>query len=177
MQTDMILVNRAPVLTLWGAVVAERLGYAPDTALTLGRALAAINAQSKGRTLGIFQAAAGSGEPVRAAPREAEPEQRAVELMGRELTLVKTPAGDRAAIKGEIVEPEAIERYLAGKLGDDLPRVRAAMETLAGSLPPSRLADRAFALYEAFRPAIPAGVKGWGAPGELDLAKVRSLGR
>lgn len=30
-------VNRAPVLTLWAAVVAERLGVAWDEALTLGR--------------------------------------------------------------------------------------------------------------------------------------------
>ena len=30
-----IRVNRAPVLTLWAAVVAERLGHRPDTALSL----------------------------------------------------------------------------------------------------------------------------------------------
>jgi len=34
-----ILVNRAPVLTLWTAAVAERLGHPADTALTLGRAV------------------------------------------------------------------------------------------------------------------------------------------
>jgi hypothetical protein len=33
-------INRAPVLTLWAAVVAERLGHPADTALTLGRAVA-----------------------------------------------------------------------------------------------------------------------------------------
>lgn len=33
-----IRVNRAPVLTLWATVVAERLGYPPDTTLTFGRA-------------------------------------------------------------------------------------------------------------------------------------------
>ena len=32
-------VNRAPVLTLWAAVVAERMGHSEETALTLGRAL------------------------------------------------------------------------------------------------------------------------------------------
>jgi hypothetical protein len=50
-----ILINRAPVLTLWAAVVAERLGFKPDEALSLGRALAGLNAQSKGRRLGIFK--------------------------------------------------------------------------------------------------------------------------
>jgi hypothetical protein len=31
-------IDRAPVLTLWVAVVAERLGYHEETALTLGKA-------------------------------------------------------------------------------------------------------------------------------------------
>ena len=35
-----IKVNRAPVLTLWAAVVAERLGHDRDAAITLGRAVA-----------------------------------------------------------------------------------------------------------------------------------------
>ena len=51
---DKIQINRAPVLTLWGAVVAERLGYEPDTALSLGKCLAGLNAQAKGRVLGIY---------------------------------------------------------------------------------------------------------------------------
>jgi len=32
-------IDRAPVLTLWASVVAERLGFDRDEALTLGRAL------------------------------------------------------------------------------------------------------------------------------------------
>jgi hypothetical protein len=47
-----IQINRAPVLTLWAAVAAERLGFHPDEALSLGKALARLNAQSKGRRLG-----------------------------------------------------------------------------------------------------------------------------
>ena len=42
--TPPIRVNRAPVLTLWAAVVAERVGHPPDTALTLGRAVAGSSA-------------------------------------------------------------------------------------------------------------------------------------
>ena len=47
--------NRAPVLTLWAAVVAEVLGVEYDEALTLGRAVAGLNAYSKGVSLGLFQ--------------------------------------------------------------------------------------------------------------------------
>jgi hypothetical protein len=49
-----ISINRAPVLTLWSAVVAQRLGFAADDALTLGKAVAGVNAQAKGRRLGSF---------------------------------------------------------------------------------------------------------------------------
>jgi hypothetical protein len=58
--------NRAPVLTLWATVVAERLGFDRDEALSLGKALAGPNAQTNGRRLGIFQPA----EEKSAAARE-----------------------------------------------------------------------------------------------------------
>ena len=48
-----IYINRAPVLTLWAAVVAERLGFRRDEALTLGRAVAGLNAYSKEVSLGL----------------------------------------------------------------------------------------------------------------------------
>ena len=41
---SLIMVNRAPVLTLWAAVVAEVLGFEHGEALTLGRAVAGLNA-------------------------------------------------------------------------------------------------------------------------------------
>ncbi len=48
-----MIVNRAPVLTLWAAVVAERLGsHTADTALTLGRAVAGSVARVKARNSG-----------------------------------------------------------------------------------------------------------------------------
>ena len=37
--------------------------------------------------------------------------------------------------------------------------------------------SRAFALYEEFRPEIPAGTKGWGAKGELDLDRIDALAK
>ena len=48
---ERIEINRAPVLTLWGVVVAQRMGYDREAALTLGRRLAGLNAQAKGRRL------------------------------------------------------------------------------------------------------------------------------
>jgi hypothetical protein len=71
-----------------------------------------------------------------------------------------------------------VERYLRSKFGEFLAPVRPAMKGLAASLPPAELARRAFGLYELFRPAVPEGVTGWGAKGELDLDRVReAVGR
>ncbi len=50
-----ILINRAPVLTLWAITVAGRLGFDRDEALSLGKAVAGLTAQSKGRRLGVYK--------------------------------------------------------------------------------------------------------------------------
>jgi len=47
--------ERAPVLTLWASVVAEVLGFGHNEALTPGRAVAGLNAYSKGVSLGLFR--------------------------------------------------------------------------------------------------------------------------
>ncbi len=72
---------------------------------------------------------------------------------------------------------EGAESYLETKFGDHLEAARAAMTTLAHAFRPRVLAAEAFFLYEAFRPAIPEGVKGWGAKGALDLRRIRSLAK
>jgi hypothetical protein len=167
-----IKINRAPVLTLWAAVVAERLGYDRDEALTFGKGVAGLNAQSKGRHLGIYEEK--KDKDGRAGKQE---KLEFVEVLGRGIPAVKTSKGLRATIKGDQIEPESVERYLRQKFGDDLEDVRAAMQELAGSLPRGKLAQTAFTLYEKFRPDVPEGTKGWGAKGELDLDAIRSLAK
>ena len=49
------------------------------------------------------------------------------------------------------------------------------MERLSAALSPEELNRRGFALYEAFRPDIPAGARGWGATGELDFERIIGL--
>ena len=162
-----IRINRAPVLTLWAAVVAERLGHDRAAALTLGRAVAGLNAQSKGRRLGVFEE---SAEKPPRAKRE-----RLVPLLGRQVPAVKTPRGLRAVEKGKPGSSTSVERYLKEKFGDALPAARSAMEALARAYEPEELEEAAFPLYEQFRPKIPSGTRGWGAKGTLDLDQLRSL--
>jgi hypothetical protein len=173
---EKVNINRAPVMTLWVAVVAERLGYDPDEALTLGKAVAGLNAQSKGRRLGIFEERAVEEEVARPKARPAG-EQLLVTMLGRLVPAVHTERGIRATAKGQPIDPESVRRYLEHKFGADLAAARAAMAALAASYEPQRLAAQAYSLYTKFRPRIPEGAKGWGAAGELDLGFIRSLAK
>ena len=172
---DTISINRAPVLTLWAAVVAERLGFEREEALTLGKAVAGLTAQSKGQRLGIF-----TPSPAEVRKKRAEKAKEAgvfrVALLGRAVPVLQTDAGLRAAGKDQKpVDPASVEKYLKSKFGEALPAARAAMTKLAKSRKPEALAEEGFRLYEAFRPSVPAGTRGWGAKGELSLRKIEDL--
>ncbi|HEX5837172.1 MAG TPA: hypothetical protein VFY26_05025 [Anaerolineales bacterium] len=176
MANKKIKINRAPVLTLWATVVAERLGYDEETALTLGKAVAGLNAQSKGRKLGIYEEKSEEEKEKESKGEKKPAETEFIEILGRGVPAVKTPNGLRAAIDGEPIHAESVKTYLQQKFKDDLAEARAAMETLAKAFTPRQLESKAYGLYEKFRPEIPEGKKGWGARGELDLEYIRSLG-
>ena len=172
-QINRVTVNRAPVLTLWAAVVAERLGFDWNEALTLGRAVAGLNAYSKGKALGIFHP-----KPKELAEKRKKlkhGEELQVNLLQRTVPVIRTKEGLRAVSKGNPIAPESVQRYLEGKFGDAFAAARNAMAALAKSLPPADLAATAYPLYEKFRPEIPAGKKGWGVAGVLDLGRIRSM--
>jgi hypothetical protein len=176
MATSQITINRAPVLTLWAAVVAERLGYDHDAALTLGQAVAGLNAQFKARRLGIIEESTDQGQKTAPSARKrAKPSL--VTLLGRSVPAMNTEQGLRATRQDQPIDPRGVTRYLQQKFGDALPDVRAAMAALAAAYPPEQLAAKAYALYEQFRPAIPEGTRGWGAVGPLDLDLIRALAK
>ena len=82
--TTSIRVNRAPVLTLWAAVVAERLGHPPDTALSLASHVAGTAARAKARRLGLAE------EQAEGRPRPAGALRRTLRLLGREIPVTGT---------------------------------------------------------------------------------------
>jgi hypothetical protein len=168
-----IYINRAPVLTLWAAVVAERLGFRRDESLTLGRAVAGLNAYSKGVSLGLFRPSPKSVKDRR--KRLTRGRRLKVDVLRRAVPVVRTPDGLRALSSGRPISPTSVQRYLQGKLGERLAAARAAMRRLARSVPPKTLAANGYALYVKFRAGVPTGVKGWGAKGKLDLALIRRL--
>src|SRR5215831_16430509 len=104
-----ISINRAPVLTLWATVVAERLGFDHDEALTLCKALAGLNAQAKGRRLGIFKP---HEEKANKAREKERGEEFWIELCGRPLPAKNTKDGIRAVKGAQVIEPEGVRRYM-----------------------------------------------------------------
>src|SRR5262249_46078063 len=155
--TRIIAINRAPVLTLWVAVVAQRLGFAAEEALTLGKSVAGLNAQAKGRRLGIFKP---HEEKAKEAREKGRGERFWIEVLGRPGPATNTEDGIRAVRGGKPIDPDNVRRYLEGKFGENLKVVRSAMQRLSRAYRPQELAHNAYRLYERFRPDIPAGKKG-----------------
>ena len=82
-----------------------------------------------------------------------------IENCSRQVPAVNTTDGIGAVIKNRSIDAKRVERYLESKFGESLETVRAEMHDLA----------------EAFRPAIPEGVTGWGAKVTLDTDRIRSV--
>ena len=170
-----VQVNRAPVLTLWAAVVARALGHPWDEALTIGRVVAGLAAYRKGVSLGLYEERPPEAKTTDRAARP-EGETRRITVMGFPVLEVRTPQGWRAVDReGRPIRPEAVERYLRRRFGAAYPAVRAALEALAAAYPPEELARRAWSLYVAFRPQVPKGIEGWGKKGVLDLERIEAL--
>jgi hypothetical protein len=168
-------VNRASVLTLWAAVVAERLGHPPETALSLGKAVAGTAARAKARRPGIAEESDQVKERHDASPAR-KPDT--AELLGRKIRLTHDKDGVVLADdgSGKPTPAKPVEAYIAKAFGDHPAEVRKAMEALAAKFEPEELNRVGFRLYEHFRPEVPSDVKGWGAKGLLDLKNVRSAG-
>lgn len=98
-----------------------------------------------------------------------------VDLLHRAVPAKNTDEGLRALSGESPIRPESVQKYLESKFGDALDEVYKVMVGLAKSIELSRLAEKAYGLYEKFRPAIPPGKKGWGASGNLDLDLIRKM--
>jgi len=169
-----IKINRAPFLTLWASVVARRLGYGEGEALTLGRAVSGLTAQSKGRRLGIYTPSSeASKQKVRAQREEIGAET--VEMMDREIPCVRTPDGLRALSKTSPTDPESVRKYLRGRFKEALSTVEEKLTALAETFEPEELDRVAMDIYMRLRPNVPKGREGWGKTGLLDTVKIDEL--
>jgi hypothetical protein len=112
-----IRVSRAPVLTLWATVVAERLGYPSETALTLGRFVAGSSARAKSRRLDISDEKQ-DAEERHARAAELKPRRQTVHLLGRDIPVVAAGNGTlRAEDDVKPASAKSVQSYIARAFG------------------------------------------------------------
>jgi len=163
------VVNRAPIMMAWAFVVAERLGFKREEALSIASVYTEMNAISKGVSLGIFDENKRRG--VEASPSGSQPY---VDLMGRRVPLYQTASGSwRALSSGAPVAPTAAFSYITRALRQTAPHVLGALRLLAASYAPAELNRKGFSLYADFRPSV----EGWGHRGEVKCASILALRR
>ncbi|THH08656.1 hypothetical protein EW145_g2574 [Phellinidium pouzarii] len=173
LRTKSAVVNRAPVMTAWATIVAERMGFKREEALSIASAYTEMNAISKGVSLGIFEQGKGKGMEIRKG--ESQPY---VDLMGRRPVYTNRSSEWRALVKSEPVEPATAFAYVSRAFRQTLPFITGAMRLLAETFSPLELNEKGFGLYAEFRPEV----DGWGKRAEmrcstiLSLRKVRSAG-
>jgi len=126
-KNGVIRVNRAPVLTLWAAIVAERLWHDADAAITLGRAVAGSSARVKARAIGLEEKREDSG--VRGGAKPAP--RQIVHLLGRDLPVVERNGSPYALDHDKPASPRPARAYVEKAFGEHLLAVRKAMEALA----------------------------------------------
>eukprot|EP00271_Cylindrocystis_brebissonii_P007311 TRINITY_DN20689_c0_g1_i1.p1 TRINITY_DN20689_c0_g1~~TRINITY_DN20689_c0_g1_i1.p1 ORF type:complete len:542 (-),score=84.23 TRINITY_DN20689_c0_g1_i1:145-1770(-) len=161
-----VWVNRAPVLCLWAAVVAQREGYSWEEGVTFGKFISAKCGAAKGHKLGFNTGSLCPGD---------EMGLEEFEVCGMRVPGVRTPDGVRAVL-GRPLSPGVAETYLLKAFTVNLQACKVSFENLARKYSPRDIGSVAFRLYEAIRPEIPAGAAGWGAKGVLNLAVVNSMG-
>ena len=175
-EEDAIIINRAPVLELWGGCVTSFLypSLPWDLCLSAGSAISTICAVSKGRAIGTMEKPdpETSEKKKRERRKKAEKEQlEELEVMGFNLKLK-----DGTAMFGDKPK-KANEVALKKKFGDEqYERAKAAFQdALSGwKDQEEELDSRAFHMYEDFRPNVATGQKGWGRKGQLSLETVKS---
>ena len=133
-------VNRGPVMVMWAAAVALKLGHGRDTALSLARAVTNAFSRHKAKHLGIDLRATSQLSPR--ATASGEPSE-SVWLMREELPVANTAFGLRARdpASNRIIHPGPVWDHLLRAFGPVLPAVHGAMALLAASLSKETLAD------------------------------------
>ena len=184
---SVVSINRAPVLTLWAAVLAH-VGPAQLpwlSALTVGKAIAGMIAQARGRSLGTFDSSVGNSHKRQKTEQEKEAEASDVQVMGIKVHMARVGEHSYATISNKPVNASQVDSYIHSQFATHRPRVLAVMNYLArcmmarGADGEADVAGRyAFTLYETFRPNMADGSQpGWGQKGELDLRNMAEMGK
>jgi len=169
LKTKFAIVNRAPVMTAWAMVVAERMGFKRQEALSIASVYTELNGTSKGVKLGIYEEEKGKGMEA-----TQEGSQPYVDFIGRRIPVLYTQTSQwRALLKGELVTPSSAYKYITGAFRQTTGHIVGAMRLLAATYPHQELNRLAFSLYAEFRPET----DGWGKKAEIRCENILNLRR
>lgn len=178
-----IVINRAPVLQLWAASVAQFLHDDDDiswtTSLSVGSAIATLCAISKGRSIGKMEPADPDkqvGDKNHRGKR-----QKTESAADQELKVMGFPMhvkNGQVTVQGK--PKTANEDALKAKFGDQAyhlvkDAMHDALEAWKGR--EADLDKSAFGMYEHFRPSVQSGQRGWGRKGELTVESIKDAVR
>lgn len=121
-QEGEIKVNRAPVLTMWVAAVAERQGFNFDEAVTFGKAISSLFAQSKGKRIGVIDDSA--KEPEESGKKKSKKDTEKFEVFGNSVYGKTTDKGRFAVESGKAITPNTVKAYLHRAFKNDYDRVK-----------------------------------------------------
>ncbi|KAF7355388.1 Glutamine synthetase [Mycena sanguinolenta] len=168
LKTKSTVVNRAPLMTAWSTLVAERLGFQREEALSIASVYTEMNAVSKGVSMGIYKPGTQFQRSLEAAKEGSQPY---VELMGRRPLFKTQDSQWRALSNGTVVHPSTAFAYISRALRQTTPHIIGALRLLVESFTPEEINARGWALYADFRP----DVKGWGERAEVKCETILSL--
>ncbi|KAL0576922.1 hypothetical protein V5O48_005068 [Marasmius crinis-equi] len=166
LRTKSVVINRAPLMTIWATVVAERMGFKREEALSIASVYTEMNAISKGVTLGIFEE--GKEKGLDASRGGTQPY---VDFIGRR-PLYQTQEEDwRALLKGTPAKPSAAYGYISRSFRQTTPYITGSLRLLANSFTSQEINDKAWSLYIRFRPEV----NEWGKRSQVKCLDILTL--
>ncbi|KAF4602044.1 hypothetical protein EYR40_005245 [Pleurotus pulmonarius] len=161
-----VVVNRAPVMSAWATVVAERMGFNREEALSIASVYTEMNAISKGVALGIFDKSRAND-----ASASRNGSQPYVDFIGRR-SLYETQNGQwRAILNGSPASPGTAFGYISRSFKHLTPFVLGSLQLLAQSYSQKEINEKAWGLYAEFRPTV----DGWGQRSVMKCADILAL--
>ncbi|KAK0191044.1 hypothetical protein F5146DRAFT_931348 [Armillaria mellea] len=160
------IINRAPLMTAWTMIVAERLGFRREEALSIASVYTEMNALSKGVSLGIYKDGKQKGlDAIRGGS------QPYAELMGRSPLYQSQSNQWRALLNSKPAQPSSPFSYISRSFRQTTPHIIGALRLLAESFTPKELNNKGWTLYTEFRPSV----NGWGERSEVKCETILNL--
>ncbi|KAF9464476.1 hypothetical protein BDZ94DRAFT_1162134 [Collybia nuda] len=166
LMTKSTVVNRAPLMTAWATVVAERIGFKREEALSIASAYTEMNAVTKGVSLGIHK----HGEERNMEATKGG-SQSYVELMGRRPLYRNQVDQWRALSSGSPIQPSIAFSYISRAFRQTTPHVIGSLRLLAASFTVDEINSKAWSLYANFRPVVDE----WGRRSEVKCSTILGL--